>query len=459
MKKNESIPDKRPLKQLFFRHYVVISGLFLCVIMVALLGTDLLMDNYFNKTPDLTQVDVSKIYQYPFEKIDSRLLDEYGGWFEIVDESGTVIYVKGNKEDNIMTYSDGMLYAKVDIMRNDDSIFYHAYRVQGSEGENYVLLWKFPERSEIISLTLGILIALFVVLLFIALYFYTRYSVLQMKTPLRQIVEGIKEMEGFNYQKRLTFSAEMEFAEIREAFNGMAERLQQTSAEKEAVANNKRNMLLHLSHDLKTPITSVFGYSQLLLDRPELEEEQRRQYVQYINDKSSYMAHLIQNLFELAKLEDEHVRLDQEKVNISKWFMQLVAEFYPEIEDRGFQLDVKIPEEPLFVMFDKMHMNRVITNLIGNSLKHNPPGTQLFVSCEKIEAGVVLWLGDNGTGVQEDVREHIFEEFIKGSNPVKDSTGLGLAICKKIITLHQGTIHLERDQRYTTLFKITLPLE
>ncbi|TQR38843.1 HAMP domain-containing sensor histidine kinase [Brevibacillus brevis] len=459
MKKNESIPDKRPLKQLFFRHYVVISGLFSCVIMVALFGTDLLMDNFFNKTPDLTQVDVSKIYQYPFEKIDGRLLDEYGGWFEIVDESGTVIYVKGNKEDNIMTYSDGMLYAKVDILRNDDSIFYHAYQAQGPEGENYVLLWKFPERSEIISLTFGILIALFVVLLFIALYFYTRYSVLKMKAPLRQIVEGIKEMEGFNYQKRLTFSAEMEFAEIREAFNGMAERLQQTSAEKEAVANNKRNMLLHLSHDLKTPITSVFGYSQLLLDRPELEEEQRRQYVQYINDKSSYMAHLIQNLFELAKLEDQHVRLDQEKVNISKWFMQLVAEFYPEIEDRGFQLEVKIPEEPLFVMFDKMHMNRVITNLIGNSLKHNPPGTQLFVSCEKIETGVVLWLGDNGIGVQKDVREHIFEEFIKGSNPVKDSTGLGLAICKKIITLHQGTIHLERNQRYTTLFKITLPLE
>ncbi|MFF2529765.1 ATP-binding protein [Brevibacillus sp. NPDC058079] len=459
MKKNESIPDKRPLKQLFFRHYVVISGLFLCTIMIALLGTDLLMDNYFDKSPDLTRVDGSKIYQYPFEKIDGRLLDEYGGWFEIVDESGTVIYVKGNKEDNIMTYSDGMLYAKVDILRNDDSIFYHAYRAQGPEGENYVLLWKIPERLENISLALGILIALFVVLLFIALYFYTRYSVLQMKKPLQQIVEGIKEMEGFNYQKRLTFSAEMEFAEIREAFNGMAERLQQTSAEKEAVANNKRNMLLHLSHDLKTPITSVFGYSQLLLDRPELEEEQRRQYVQYINDKSSYMAHLIQDLFELAKLEDQNVRLNQEKVNISKWFMQLVAEFYPEIEDRGFQLEVKIPEEPLFVMFDKMHMNRVITNLIGNSLKHNPPGTKLFVSCEKIETGVVLWLGDNGTGVQENVREHIFEEFIKGSNPVKDSTGLGLAICKKIITLHQGTIHLERNQQFTTLFKITLPLE
>lgn len=70
-------------------------------------------------------------------------------------------------------------------------------------------------------------------------------------------------------------------------------------------------------------------------------------------------------------------------------------------------MDVKIPEEPLFVMFDKMHMNRVITNLIGNSLKHNPQGTQLFVSCEKIEAGVVLWLGDNGIGcARECQRTH-----------------------------------------------------
>ncbi|WP_254551516.1 hypothetical protein [Brevibacillus sp. MS2.2] len=165
--------------------------------MIALLGTDLLMNNYFDKTPDLTQVDGSKIYQYPFEKMDSRLLDEYVGWFEIVDESGTVIYVKGNKEDNIMTYSAGMLYAKVDIQRNDDLIFYHVYQVQGPEGENYVLLWKIPQRLENLSLALGIFIALFAVLLFIALYFYTRYTVLQMKKPLRQIVEGIKEMEGF----------------------------------------------------------------------------------------------------------------------------------------------------------------------------------------------------------------------------------------------------------------------
>jgi signal transduction histidine kinase len=238
----------------------------------------------------------------------------------------------------------------------------------------------------------------------------------------------------------------------------MAERLQRTSAEKEAAENNKRNMLLHLSHDLKTPITSIFGYSQLLLDHRELADNQKYKYVQYIHDKSSYIANLIQDLFELAKLGDEHLELNREKVNLAEWFRELVAEFYPEIEHKGFQLEVQIPEEPLSVKLDKVHMHRVVANLIGNTLKYNPAGSVLYASCERVEGRAVLLLGDNGIGIQEEIREHIFEEFIRGNSTKKDGTGLGLSICKKIIVRHQGTIELATDERYSTMFRISLPV-
>ncbi|MNP59949.1 Sensor protein SrrB [compost metagenome] len=104
-------------------------------------------------------------------------------------------------------------------------------------------------------------------------------------------------------------------------------------------------------------------------------------------------------------------------------------------------------------------MNRVITNLITNSVKYNQQGTLLFVSCEKAEGKAILWVGDNGIGVQADIEEHVFEEFVRSAGPGKDSTGLGLAICKKIIGLHQGTIELKKDSRYTTLFCISLPCD
>ncbi|WP_159881623.1 HAMP domain-containing sensor histidine kinase [Paenibacillus puerhi] len=438
---------------------MAISGLMLVTIALSLFGMDLLMNRYVDRTADLNEVNGAEMYRYPFDNIDGRLLDQYGGWLEIVDEAGSVIYVKGSKEDDIVQYSGAQLYAKLDILRNDDSIHYHAYPVEGPRGEAYVMLWKIPERLEMVSTAFGLFAALFAVLLFVALYVYARYSVRQIKKPLQQIVDGIKEMEHLNYKKRLDFSAEQEFAEIREAFNKMAERLQSTSAEKEAAEHHKRNMLLHLSHDLKTPITSILGYSQLLLETKEADEGLRRKYVQYMYDKSAYMSHLIQDLFELAKLDDPQLKLNRETVNMAEWFRHMLAECYPELEAKGFQLEAHIPEEPLPVRLDKRHMNRVAANLIGNALKYNPPGTTLYASCERRGGYAVLVLGDDGTGVPEQIRDHIFDEFVRGHSGVKDNTGLGLAICKKIITLHQGTIELLEDPSYSTLFRISLPCE
>lgn len=458
MKKGKGLPKGRPLKRLFFHNYMVISGLLFMTMILSLFGADFVMDHYIDPL-DYKQVGGSDIYRYPLDNISSELLDEYGGWFEVVNGQGEVIFVKGNKKDQIMHYQAGQIYAKMDLERNDDSISYHAYPVEGPHGEPYTLLWKIPEPIGKVTAALGIFIGLFAVLLFIANYIYSRYSVRQVKKPLRQIVDGIKEMEQFNYTKRLEYSTEKEFVEIQEAFNGMAERLQRTSMEKEAMENNKRNLLLHLSHDLKTPITSIYGYSQLLLDNQIPNETQKRKYLQYIFDKSAYMAHLIKDLFELAKLDDRQLALQKEKVNITKWFQQQIVEFYPEIEGKGFRLEVQVPEEPVFVLMDKLHMTRVITNLITNSLKHNRTGTSLFVSCEKTDGQVILWVGDNGIGVEADIKEHIFEDFVHSGGSGKDSTGLGLAICKKIIELHGGTIKLENDNRYSTLFRISLPCD
>ncbi|MEK3914284.1 HAMP domain-containing sensor histidine kinase [Paenibacillus sp. FSL H7-0331] len=456
MKKHKNQPGKRSLKRSFLVNYLAIISLLLAVTTISLLNMDFVMNRVFVKTPDFKHLDPNELYG-PQGTLDGQRPNTYGGWLELVDESGKVIAIQGEKLDDITSYSDGQLYAKMDTYRVDDSIAYHAYPVAGPNGEPYLLLWKIPEPLGEMVTALGIFVATFIVLLFFALYFFTRFSVRQMKKPLLQIVEGIQEMKQFHYEKRLDFFTVKEFAEIRNAFNEMAERLQLASADKEAVEKNKQNLLLHLSHDLKTPITSILGYSQLLLDSHQLDESQKRKYVQYIYDKSSYISKLIQDLFELAKLDDHHLKLDLKKVNLTKWYQQKIAEYYPEIEHKGFSLQVDIPETPLYVMMDLVHMNRVVANLIGNALKYNPAGTELYVSCEGLDGRVVLWLGDNGVGFQEQDMEHLFEEFVRGASPVKDGTGLGLAICKKIIARHQGAIDLLIHQPYSTLFRISLP--
>ncbi|WP_426452991.1 HAMP domain-containing sensor histidine kinase [Paenibacillus sp. S-38] len=457
MKKAADLSEKRPLKRLFFRNYLAISGLLLVTLFASLFAADLLMDHMFDISPDYSQISSKDIYDSASGRVNSQLLGKYGGWVELVNESGEVIDIHGVKEDSTVRYSQEQLFEKLDVLRNGDSIFYHAYPVTGPKGESFVLLWKVPEAWWDISLALGIFAGLFLMFLIIAIYVYTRFSVRQVKKPLQQIVEGIREMERLNYNKRLDFSAEQELAEIREAFNGMAERLQRTSAERDAAETNKLNLLLHLSHDLKTPVTSVFGYSKLLLDNRDLEEQQEANYIRYIHDKSAYMAHLIQDLFELSKLDDPRMKLHREKVNIAVWFQELAAEFYPDLEDKGFILEAEIVEWPLFVHLDKVHMNRVVTNLIGNAMKYNPAGTMLYISCRRKGDQAELCIGDNGVGVHEQIRGSLFDEFTRTAGSGKDSTGLGLAICKKIITLHHGTIELVSSPDYTTLFRISLP--
>ncbi|WP_028592102.1 HAMP domain-containing sensor histidine kinase [Paenibacillus massiliensis] len=446
---------KRQLKRLFLANYLSIVGLVLVVIVLSLIIMDVLMNQVIDRSPDFKQIDTSELYG-PDGSLNGDWPAKYGGWLELVDGEGTIVAVKGEKQDEIAAYRDNRLFAQMDTFRNDDSISYHAYSVERN-GERYILLWKIPLPYNKLLLAVIIAMIFFIMLLFVVLYFYTRYSVRQMNKPLRQIVEGIKEMEKFRYEKRLDFLAEKEFAEIRDAFNDMAARLELAAADKEAVEQNKRNLLLHLSHDLKTPMTTVLGYSQLLLDNPQSDESRKRQYIQYIHDKSAYMGKLIQDLFELAKLDDDQLKLNLTKVNLTKWLRQRIVEFYPEIEHKGFRLQADIPETPLYVRMDPMQMDRVVANLIGNALKYNSSGTTLYASCEGKDGHAVLWIGDDGIGFREQEKEGLFEEFVRGSALTKDGTGLGLAICRKIIARHQGTIELVTDKRYPALFRITLP--
>lgn len=457
MKENNYRVRKRPLKRLFLFNYLAIVGLMLAVIAVSLINMDLIMNHFIEKTPDFKQIKSSDLYHSNGE-LNGSWPEQYGGWLELVDEEGNIVAVEGEKQDDIVSYHNDRLFAEMDIYRSEHSIVYHAYSVVGPRGNTYVLIWKIPERTVNTILALVIFLASLIVYLMTALYFYTRYSVRQMKKPLQQIVEGIKKMERLHYGTRLDFVAEKEFAEIRDAFNGMAERLQQASAAKEKLEINKQNLLLHLSHDLKTPITSILGYSQLLLDHPLSEERERRKYVQYIHDKSSYMSRLIQDLFELVKLDDHHLRLNLQVVNLTKWYQQAMAEFYPEIEHAGFRLRAEISETPLYVLVDQMQMNRVVGNLISNALKYNPAGTELYVSCGESAGCAVISFGDNGIGFTEQEREDLFMEFVRGTSAYKDGTGLGLAICRKIIARHQGSIELVASAKYSTLFHITLPL-
>ncbi|MDQ0230325.1 signal transduction histidine kinase [Metabacillus malikii] len=450
--------EKRPLNTFLFKNYLVISGLLAGVLLLALLITDFILDAVVFNGLKLEEINIEDIYAYPIETIDTDVLDTYGGWFEVLDENLQVIFVKGDKQDGIYQYTNQMLFQKMNLLENNENIIYHAYEVSGPNQSHYIFLWKQPLNLTNYSVKLLVtFIIVFTILLFTALYFYSLFSVRQIKRPLSNIIRGIKEMEKDNYKVRLNFNAEKEIAEIRDAFNKMAAKIEDSDTEKQRIEEAKKRMLLHLSHDLKTPITSIYGFSKLLYEE-NIKVDNQRKYLKYIHDKSVYLNELIHDLFELAHLDEKAVVLRKQAINVTDWLRQIMIEMYTDIEDKGMNLEINIPEEIIDLHVDAMKMKRVMTNILNNSIKHNDSGITIRVECKKDHDKVIIKISDNGAGIDEAIKDNLFDDFIMGHENTKDSSGLGLAISKKIVNLHNGSIILEEDEEKHTTFKITLPL-
>jgi len=132
------------------------------------------------------------------------------------------------------------------------------------------------------------------------------------------------------------------------------------------------------------------------------------------------------------------------KSDFCEFIRKIITEFYDEMEEKDYKLDIRIPERDIVIGFDKKVMNRAISNLLCNGLKYNPKGTKLRIEIKETPSAVVLEIGDNGSGIQNHIKDIIFDPFVRGDESRKSDggTGLGLAIAKKIVEKHNGKLEL-----------------
>lgn len=209
-----------------------------------------------------------------------------------------------------------------------------------------------------------------------------------------------------------------------------------------------RNLMLSdIAHDLRTPITTIAGYSKALNDGMVTSEEKRKEYLEAIENKSERISDLITLLFEYVRLESDNFSLRKTKLDLTELLRENAALLYADIEEKGMEFEIDIPEEPCMVMMDHLQFSRVITNLINNALKHNESGTQIVLQMKKKQDEVEISLTDNGALIAPLIADHIFEPFVvaDASRESKGGSGLGLSIAKKIVEMHGGSIRLEQD--------------
>ncbi|RFB12023.1 sensor histidine kinase [Bacillus sp. HNG] len=254
----------------------------------------------------------------------------------------------------------------------------------------------------------------------------------------------------------------IKYKEMSENLRRTAEELEKKNREMTRLEESKKQMLADISHDLKTPITTIQGYSRALYEGVVSDEDQTEKYLKYIYDKSIRVTSLIDELFMFSKLDSPDVPIQKELKDICEFYRGVIVEHFDLFEEKKMELDIDIPDEKIMVRFDPKLLNRAISNLLQNTNKYNPESTEIYLRLFQTETSIFIEVGDNGVGIRDDIAQTLFEPFVRGdkSRMNDGGSGLGLAITKKIIELHDGTIQVDTSpNRGKTNFIIELPIE
>lgn len=225
------------------------------------------------------------------------------------------------------------------------------------------------------------------------------------------------------------------------------------------IAKDQNTLFANIAHDLKTPLTSINGFSKALHEEVATTSEEKKELALIIHQKSQAANELLDLMFQYTKLNAEDFKLKKESFDLNYLLKETIAEIYDTIEDYAIELELQIPEDSLIRLIDKTEMKRVFTNLIVNACRHNPAGTTLLIAVKEHGEQAMIIFADTGTPIPEVRREQLFKPFVSENQTERNfhGSGLGLAISKSIVEKHGFTIRLDHEiAEYTKKFVITV---
>jgi signal transduction histidine kinase len=267
-----------------------------------------------------------------------------------------------------------------------------------------------------------------------------------------------KVIEG-DYEDKLIIKGQKEFIVISDTINFLIDKLKFSREENTRLEQSKTRMLMDLSHDIKTPITTIRGFSAALYQGLIEEEDKKERYYKTIYNKAEHVGELVDDLFEYVKMDSTQYVLKLQVVDVCEFVRQVVVNYYDELEEKNFELIVKIPEDFINLNIDPKLFKRVISNLIQNAIKYNPKGTKLRVEVKEFKRYVSIEVADSGVGIKSEIQDKVFDAFVRGdeSRSSDGGSGLGLAIAKKIVENHGGEIELFTNRKdESTIFSIRM---
>ncbi len=282
-----------------------------------------------------------------------------------------------------------------------------------------------------------------------------------MRRPLEELVDASGRLASGDLAARVRVGGLSETAALGAAFNEMADELQRQSGERDRLDRLKDEFVLTASHELRSPLTSVQGFAELLmLERDRLTPKQA-ETVEIIIDNTRHLVRLLNDLLDLARSDAGRLTIKPAPTNAAGLIEDAVRTMRGQTEAAGQSVNQEIEQglPPLFV--DPDRIRQVLVNLLTNAHDYCPERASIAVSARRRDAEVVISVKDDGPGIPAEQLEHIFERFTRGDAGLTQrvgGTGLGLAISKSLVELHGGAIEAESSEGRGSTFRVRLPL-
>lgn len=348
--------------------------------------------------------------------------------------------------DNLSLESEKAVILKSTFDEDDTKYIFLAVQAETAEQGN---LDEEVEHTDIWEyLPMAVLAVLAVLILTnIALTLWISASVLR---PLKALRKGTKEIRDGNLDDSLPYQRKDEFGQVCADFDEMRKHLKQSVLTQLQYEQYRKELIAGISHDLRTPLTSIKGYVQGLKDNIADTPEKKARYFSAIETRTADLEALVDNLASFTKMETEHYEFHFEKTDLVAWLTDYLDETRMEAEKRYQDITLICDTNPVYVMLDIREMGRVMTNLLINSAKHaGKPRSNVQISITRLSDNLLrIVVKDDGPGVSPVELTQIFESFYRGdvarTQPGKGS-GLGLSIARQIILAHGGSIQAESD--------------
>lgn len=277
---------------------------------------------------------------------------------------------------------------------------------------------------------------------------------------IREISEGINQISHGNLDNKIAIKNEDEFAFLADKLNQMADNIKEIMENERRMEYAKNELITSVAHDLRTPLTSIIGYLDLVSSK-ELDQETQRKYISIAYNKSKRLENLIEDLFTYTNFNFGEVKAQYTEVDMVKLVNQLADEFYPSFAEYHLDYEFISDNTSAIIKADGNLLARAFANLISNAIKYGKDGKNIKINLYKKEKGITITIKNYGVVISPEDLDRIFTRFYRVESSRSRETGgsgLGLAIAQSIVEIHGGIIYAKSDSE-STIFTVELSNE